>query len=661
MQDLALTKIIGWTLLHSVWQGAIVAAALFVALRLMKTATANARYLTACLALCLLAGFPIATFVRVASNHRAEVRTAKSSLGGKDHLGADESLLQPPASLVEPKDFSGTAGRVDTNRPISKIDFEKHAATVLPFLVWLWVFGVLWRASRLSIDWWQLRKFRCRANAAISGGRFARLCDELKIRRAIKFIESVTAESAFTIGWLKPVVIVPTSAFLQLAPHELEAIIKHELAHIKRHDYLVNLVQSLVETIYFYHPATWWISANIRREREFACDDAVVELSDKIAYARALVNLEQNRLVMDHEAARLRLAAGGKNLLGRIKRIVESNDRRTASRFSAPAAGLAILITAALLINVSSTSLQAIGNTTDRSRTKKIAIGFVSIPPFVRTADATKDAAITARLLIEKLKSHRVPAIGFVSGPSVADRGRLYPAKAELVRLWRDEGFEIGIGGYRHLNFYETPYEEYVANVEKAQLATQEILSERNLRLRYFSYPYLNVGKEKDRSRFESWLKSRDLSPVKYTIDNQEWMYSFAYEAAIKEGKQDKASEIRTQFLDYMRKMFDYYEPYSLELFGREISQTMVLTPSQLVADSADDLFGMIKSRGYEFASLADVQADEAYQTKEVDLDSKRGISWLERWQLAQGKKLREEPAVSTLVMDEWTSSRKGN
>ena len=98
------------------------------------------------------------------------------------------------------------------------------------------------------------------------------------------------------IGWLKPVVLLPASALAALTPQQLEAILAHELAHIRRHDYLVNLLQTLVETLLFYHPAVWWLSRRIRIERENCCDDLAVSLcGDPVAYAAALADLEALR------------------------------------------------------------------------------------------------------------------------------------------------------------------------------------------------------------------------------------------------------------------------------------------------------------------------------------------------------------------------------
>ena len=179
------------------------------------------------------------------------------------------------------------------------------------------------------------------------------------------------------------------------------------------------------------------------------------------------------------------------------------------------------------------------------------------------------------------------------------------------------------------------------------------ILAEKDQKLRYFSYPFLNTGKSvDDRTRFEKWLLDRGLTPVKYTIDNQEWMYSYAYDMA-RNDNVSTMTEIRVAFVKYIDKMFDHYEAYSQEMFGRDIAQTMVLTPSRLVADSAHDLFGMIEKRGYRYVNMDEALSDPAFQTKE-DWVGKSGISWFERWRMKQGKSLLAEPAVDQNVQAAW-------
>jgi hypothetical protein len=422
-------------------------------------------------------------------------------------------------------------------------------------------------------------------------------------------------------------------------------------------------MQSFVEILFFYHPCVWWISAVIRREREFACDDAVTEMFENphTVYASALANLEEIRRLTRKKTPSFLMAASGGKLMQRINRILEKNTERQNPKQSLWSASLAFLLISAVVLSVFWTDSSFEVNAQSKARDKKMAIGFVSIPPLDRMGNAPKDADATARLVIAKLEQYKIPAIGFVQGGLISDGEKLYPIRANIVRLWRDAGLEIGIGGYKHIWFYDTPYEDYVTNVEKNEKIVRQILAEKNLPLRYFSYPFLNTGKTaEDREKFENWLDGRGLRPVKYTFDNQEWMYSYAYDAARKDNDVNTMNEIRTEFIDYMTKMLTHFESYSLEIFGREIAQTLVLTPSRLVVDSADELFGTFRKRGYTFVSIDEAQTDEAYLTAD-DYAGKAGVSWFERWQLAQGKKLRPEPEVSKFIADVWDNRKDKN
>ena len=134
------------------------------------------------------------------------------------------------------------------------------------------------------------------------------------------------------IGWLRPVVLLPASAFTGLTPRQLETILAHELAHIRRHDYLFNLLQSVAETLLFYHPAAWWVSRRVRQERELVCDDlAVAATGDALTYARALTQVERLR----KSAPRLAVAADGGQLRTRVLRLVGAEPRsRGVSSFA---------------------------------------------------------------------------------------------------------------------------------------------------------------------------------------------------------------------------------------------------------------------------------------------------------------------------------------
>ena len=160
----------------------------------------------------------------------------------------------------------------------------------------------------------------------------------------MRLLESTRVDVPTVIGWLTPVVLLPASALAGLTPQQIEAILAHELAHIRRHDYLVNLLQTLVETLLFYHPAVWWLSRRIRVERENCCDDLAVSLcGDPVAYAAALADLEELR----SSNRTLALAATGGSLLQRVRRLLGAPSH--AGR--APgwlAAGLAVMVLSVL-------------------------------------------------------------------------------------------------------------------------------------------------------------------------------------------------------------------------------------------------------------------------------------------------------------------------
>ena len=189
----------------------------------------------------------------------------------------------------------------------------------------VWFVGVAVLTLRLLAGWLWVQRLRSHGTSPAPAGwqqMASRLAKRLHIdgrAKPIQLLESALVEVPTVIGWLRPVVLMPTSALAGMGPQQLEAILAHELAHIRRHDYLVNLLQTLVETLLFYHPAVWWLSRRIRIERENCCDDLAVSLcGDPYTYAKALADLEALR----GDSSRLVLAATGGSLLYRVRRLI---------------------------------------------------------------------------------------------------------------------------------------------------------------------------------------------------------------------------------------------------------------------------------------------------------------------------------------------------
>jgi beta-lactamase regulating signal transducer with metallopeptidase domain/peptidoglycan/xylan/chitin deacetylase (PgdA/CDA1 family) len=660
-----LVQDLGWTLIHSVWQIALISAVLFLALKAFTKLSAGARYVLSVSALVLAFILPAMTFIQFSGSPAGAISPTagyEQAITGKTdinrlHSEAVESPAGDPAAIPSP----GQAPFLSFASALQNF-FDRNLAHRIPLAVGLWLLGLALFTLRLTGGIWQLHRYKTQDVSPPEADwqlKFELLCERLGVPQPVRFLTSNLVETPIVAGWLKPVILVPASLFLQIHPRELEIIIAHELIHIRRYDPLVNLAQSAMEILFFYHPCIWWLSAHIRKEREFAADARVLEIfSDShLTYANALANLEEIRLLTNNHIPSIATAANGGNLMQRIQKILQKNTETRITN-SAWSAGLAVLLISAVLITVFSFNSTVFVNAQNKTKNRKLAIGFVSIPPVDRSENPPRDADATARIMIAKLTQYKVPAVGFVNGGSISDGEKLFPVRANIVRLWRDAGLEVGIGSFKHVWFYHTPYDEYVAGVEKNEDAVRKILAEKNLPLRYFSYPYLNTGKRvEDRDRFEAWLEARGINSVKYTIDNNEWMYSYAYDIARNDNDIGTMTEVRVAFMNYMSKMFDHYEAYSQDLFGRDINQTMVLTPSRLAADSFDDLFGMIQKRGYKFVTMEEAQADAAYKTRE-NFVGNSGISWFERWSLEGSKSLRAEPRVSEEVQKIWDKMR---
>jgi beta-lactamase regulating signal transducer with metallopeptidase domain len=299
---------LGWALLHSIWQGALGATMLALLVSALRRHSANARYMVACAMLCAVAAAPAITFFY--STPRPVAASYSNSDVGSRLVTGLSGRVQSPTGF----DGSGALWRL--------AEWTRLLDPLLPWLVIAWIAGVLIFCGRWLQGYWWTRRMRVVQTAPLDAD-WRELLEDLKVRfqvsRRVGLVSSALADVPMVIGWLRPVIVLPASSLTGLAPAQLEAILAHELAHVRRCDCLVNVFQNLIETVMFYHPAVWWISRCIRQERELCCDDMVVRVCrDRFAYARALFRLEELR----GAPARLAFAASGGSLLSRIRRLV---------------------------------------------------------------------------------------------------------------------------------------------------------------------------------------------------------------------------------------------------------------------------------------------------------------------------------------------------
>jgi beta-lactamase regulating signal transducer with metallopeptidase domain/uncharacterized GH25 family protein len=369
---------IGWTLLHFLWEAAVVAALLAVILAILRRRSPAVRYLASCAGLVVLAALPVVTFlivparaIAVAKAEASNAVTSATPVVAKDRstsgatstsakMGAPApSAAFAPGTGAKPQAAMASArNHATTNAPapLAKQNWFLIAgrravewiSRALPFAVLAWCIGV----AALSIwnlgGWIAVRRLRALATrpAAVELCESAqRLARRMGITRTVRLLVSAIIDSPMVIGAIKPVILLPASLLCGLSPAQLESLLAHELAHVRRHDYLVNLLQGVVETVLFYHPAVWWVSRRIRVERENCCDDAVVSLTrDRTAYVRALAAVAESRAGRP-SVGRLALAAtGGSSLLPRVRRLLGLPDADAARSPRWLAGAVALLI-----------------------------------------------------------------------------------------------------------------------------------------------------------------------------------------------------------------------------------------------------------------------------------------------------------------------------
>ncbi len=311
------TLVAGWVLVHFVWQGAVVAAVAAFVLHLSRHRSASLRYTVACGALAVM-------LLSVAIT----------------------AALFEPSAPINPAPRAattdGTVKRVDVLLPIEigesgstpRLSNVQRIEAALPWIVSAWLLGVACLLARTVAGWWRVRRlYKLAASSMQSAwqGAANRIASRVGLARGIRIAELAQIEVPMVIGCLRPIVVLPIAALSSLNASQVEAILAHELAHVRRHDYLANLMQTLAETLLFYHPAVWWISRRIRDEREHCCDDvAVAVCGDPVGYAAALTELEAWR----SGEVSLAAAATGGSLLNRVRRILRveiAADLRTSS------------------------------------------------------------------------------------------------------------------------------------------------------------------------------------------------------------------------------------------------------------------------------------------------------------------------------------------
>jgi len=294
------------TLLHFMWQGLLVAAALKSALLIFNNHKPQLRYALSALAMLANLILPIITFAIIYQTEGSPTNIIANSLVLSEFI---QELKQPDAF-------------------ISYNEFTALLPSLLPYIAIFWLTTITLLAGKLFLEIYSVNKLPEQQAVAPSQelhARFNELAKQIQLTITPRLLISLKVEVPMAIGWLKPVVLLPASMVSGLSTPQLEMLLLHELAHIRRHDYLVNFFQTLIEILLFFHPAVHWISKQMRNEREYCSDDiAVQHCGDAIAYAHTLADTASLCTKAHHHTIPdLAMAASGGDLKQRVVRLVD--------------------------------------------------------------------------------------------------------------------------------------------------------------------------------------------------------------------------------------------------------------------------------------------------------------------------------------------------
>jgi bla regulator protein blaR1 len=379
-------RVLGWCLLHFVWQGAVLALVLCALLARLRSP--QARYASAVCALIAMLIVPLVTFAIL--KHSPE-SARPFSIGGFAGIGNGmEEMQLSVAASNEPPPFP----------------FVAHAVSIdwLSYAVLAWFAGVYMFTLRTLGGWMLLMRLR-RRHAEPIAGNLLRTCLSLQRRlgvsRTVRYVCSKIAESPAVFGSLRPIIVLPLAALAGLSPWQVEALIAHELAHIKRWDLLVNAFQIATETLLFYHPGVWWVNRVIRNEREHCCDDvAVAACGNAHEYARALAHLEESR-----SASVWAMAANGGVLTSRIGRLLGVN--RAARSMSIPGIALIGALCVAGVLLAGTTIAQFQSSASAAPTTPLIAAG--SAEPILSHVHVATLSRMALPIRLARLEAPRAP------------------------------------------------------------------------------------------------------------------------------------------------------------------------------------------------------------------------------------------------------------
>ncbi len=311
-------------------------------------------------------------------------------------------------------------------------------------------------------------------------------------------------------------------------------------------------------------------------------------------------------------------------------------------------ARLILALALCLMLGVSSATAKAVGNGSPHPR-REMAVTFDDLPFWASGRKDPEVLKLSARLLKEITKNG-IPAVGFVNEGRLYPSGELDTQLETMLEDWLAAGLELGNHTFSHGSLTLMPLADYMHDVVRGEIITKQLMAKHKKKLRYFRHPFLEVGKDaKTRAEFEKFLADRGYIIAPVTINSAEWVFGEAYDIAERQGDEAAMKRVAKAYVPYMEQVIDDAEKQSVDLFGHEIKQILLLHATALNAACLNDLVAMIKRRGYSFITLDEAMQDRAYGSPNT-YSGEEGESWLNQWAYTLGLRPDRDRDVPALV-----------
>ncbi len=335
-----LVNAIGWTIVHSIWQGSLIAIGTGLLLWILHSKSSKLRYLVTASSLFLVLLLAIATFVYLYQRQ----------------MPASTVLTVPSeAPVTHSISVNNQPVVLDINLPAASGFWENltyYFNQNLPLVVVGWMMGVVLFSLRLIGGLAYAHRLKHYRTCAVTSDwqkRLEYLAGKAGVKKSVNMLESALIKVPVVVGHIKPVILIPIGTLTGLPADQIEIILAHELAHIYRNDYLFNIAQKVIDLLFFYHPAMWWLSATVRTERENCCDDVAVTIAgDSLTFAKALANLQE--LSPYHPELALAFTGHKNQLFNRINRLLKG--KRPDFSFSEGFVAACIIMVSMVLVNL---------------------------------------------------------------------------------------------------------------------------------------------------------------------------------------------------------------------------------------------------------------------------------------------------------------------